>query len=61
MRACGSEGEKSASAIPIEIHVYQGVLGLGGHRLQSLGTFCNGVKKLEHFECELLFSHFDTF
>ena len=27
-----------------------GVLGLGEHRLQSLSTFCNGVKKLAQFD-----------
>ena len=29
----------------------QGVLGLGGHRCQSLGTFYNGAKKLARFGC----------
>ena len=30
------------------IPLYQGVLGLGEHRLQSLNTFYNVAKKLEH-------------
>ena len=41
---------KSASGLPRPNPVNLGVLGLGGHPLQSLGTFYNGVKKLEHFE-----------
>ena len=58
---CDTEGENRHSVIFTQIHFNLGIPGLGGHRLQSLSTFYNVVKKLAHFEFAQLLIGFDLF
>ena len=52
------KSRKSASVIPFRIPLNLGVLRLGRHRCQSLGTFYRVANKLSHFEIENLLIDF---